>query len=150
MHITKPYDIILSVKYRPPDSSPIEFIDNFTAHIDHISRLSSSKTEFLFMGDFNIDLMNTKSFQVNNFVNLMYSRNCCANIIFPTRITSYSATLIDNIFGSDCHLLSGLIYSDISNHLPIFSFFESTVKQVIINDCNIMIIIDFSRQELTH
>ena len=88
------------------------------------------------MGDFKTDLLNTKSFQVNNFVNLMYSRNCCANIIFPTRITSYSTTLIDNIFGRDCHLLFGLKYSDISDHFPIFSFFESKVKQVIIKDCN--------------
>ena len=57
-------------------------------------------------------------------------------LFFQTRITSYSATLIENIFGSDCHLLSGLIYSDISDHLPILSFFESNVKQVIIHDCN--------------
>ena len=93
LHITKPYDIILSVIYRPPDSSHSEFIDNFTAYIDHISRLSSSKTEFLLMGDFNIDLLNAKSFQVNNFVNLMFSGNCCANIIFPNAhhfILSYS------------------------------------------------------------
>ena len=53
-------------------------------------------------------------------------------------LNSYCATLIDNIFGSNCHLLSGLIYSDISDYLPIFSFFESKVKQIIglINDCN--------------
>ena len=49
---------------------------------------------------------------------------------------SYCATLIDNSFGSNCHLLSGLIYSDISDYLPIFSLFESKVEQVIINDCN--------------
>ena len=66
----------------------------------------------------------------------MYLSNCCANIIFPTRITSDSATLIDNIFSSDCHLLSGLIYIDISDHFPIFSFFDLKAKQVIINDCN--------------
>ena len=40
----------------------------------------------------------------------------------PTRITEYSATIIDNIF---CNFfneksLCGILYNDISDHLPIF------------------------------
>jgi hypothetical protein len=45
-----------------------------------------------------------------------------------TRITSHSATLIDNIFTNQQHdnLKSGLLFSDISDHLPIFCIcFES-------------------------
>ena len=43
-------------------------------------------------------------------------------ITLPTRITSHSATLIDNIFSNDIdqYIFSGLILSDISDHLPIF------------------------------
>ena len=41
----------------------------------------------------------------------------------PTRITAHSATLIDNIFTNNATVSSknGLIISDISDHLPIYS-----------------------------
>ena len=41
----------------------------------------------------------------------------------PTRITSYSATLIDNILTNNInsHVVNGLLFTDISDHLPIFS-----------------------------
>jgi hypothetical protein len=40
----------------------------------------------------------------------------------PARITSKTATLIDKIFTNSIHKtqLSGILYSDISDHLPIF------------------------------
>ena len=41
----------------------------------------------------------------------------------PPRLTSYSATLIDNIF-TNCLLqngVNGIILNDISNHLPVFA-----------------------------
>ncbi len=43
-------------------------------------------------------------------------------ITLPTRITSHTATLIDGIFTnhSENYLCSGLLLSDISDHLPIF------------------------------
>ena len=41
----------------------------------------------------------------------------------PRRMTAHSATLIDNIFTNNTTVYSknGLIISDISDHLPIFS-----------------------------
>ena len=41
----------------------------------------------------------------------------------PTRITSYSATLIDNIFTNDSEFRakSGIIITDISDHPPVFT-----------------------------
>ena len=40
----------------------------------------------------------------------------------PTRITSNTATLIDNIFTNNIHncTTSGLLFNDLSDHLPIF------------------------------
>jgi len=40
----------------------------------------------------------------------------------PTRITKFSATLIDNIFVivTSCSLTNTIIYYDVSDHLPIF------------------------------
>ena len=41
----------------------------------------------------------------------------------PTRITSHTATLLDNIFANTFfdHSRSGLLITDISDHLPVFS-----------------------------
>ena len=46
-------------------------------------------------------------------------------ISLPTRITSHSATLIDNIFTNDIctNISSGVLFSSISDHLPAFAFF---------------------------
>ena len=41
----------------------------------------------------------------------------------PTRITSHTATLLDNIFANKFfdHSRSGLLIIDVSDHLPVFS-----------------------------
>ena len=56
---------------------------------------------------------------------IMYSNMFFPLITRPTRITSNSATLIDNIFTNnlDTYSFSGLLFADISDHLPIFGFF---------------------------
>lgn len=45
----------------------------------------------------------------------------------PTRITTHSATLIDNIFtnGIDEKITSGIIINDTSDHLPVFAAIQS-------------------------
>ena len=44
-------------------------------------------------------------------------------IMRPTRITSNTATLIDNIFTNNLNhvMFNGLLFTDISDHLPVFS-----------------------------
>ncbi len=45
----------------------------------------------------------------------------------PSRITSHSATLIDNIFTNnidDNSIFSGLLMNDITDHLPVFVMFD--------------------------
>ena len=53
-------------------------------------------------------------------------------ITHPTRITSHSATLIDNIFTNQLHdnMKCGLLFSDISDHLPIFCICLETRQTV--------------------
>lgn len=48
----------------------------------------------------------------------------------PTRITSHSATLIDNLFSNDPdnHKFSGILWFDISDHLPIFQITNCSLK----------------------
>ena len=77
------------------------------------------------MGDFNLNLMNYESHQqTSEFLDIMYSNMLLPLITRPTRIISYTATLIDNIFTNhlENYLFSGLLFTDISDHLPIFCF----------------------------
>ena len=84
-------------------------------------------------GDFNINLFNYDSNnQVNYFSDSIYSLGLFPLITKPTRITSHSATLIDNIFTNihDYVHMSGIIVCDISDHFPVF-----TCKKVITHTC---------------
>ena len=75
------------------------------------------------MGDFNVNLMNYhRNYLTGEFLDNIYSNSLCPLVNRPTRITSHSATLIDNILTSniDSHVVNGLLFTDISDHLPIF------------------------------
>lgn len=56
----------------------------------------------------------------------MYSMNLFPIITQPSKITSHSATLIDNIFTNiiDDKITSGLIINDITDHLPVFMIYD--------------------------
>ena len=67
-----------------------------------------------------------------NTIKPMYILIITMIITKPTRITSHSSTLIDNIFTNihDYAHMSGIIMCDISDHFPVF-----TCKQVITHTC---------------
>ena len=90
-----------------------------------MTRISKENKYIYLMGDFNLNLMNHESHQqTSEFLDIMYSNMLLPLITRPTRITSYTATLIDNIFTNhvENYLFSGLLFTDISDHLPIFCF----------------------------
>jgi hypothetical protein len=76
------------------------------------------------MGDFNLNLLNHQSRQfTGEFLDIMYANMFFPVITLPTRITSHTGHIfIDNIFTNhpDNYSFSGLLLSDISDHLPIF------------------------------
>ena len=59
---------------------------------------------------------------IGEFVDVTYANLFVPLILRPTRITSYSASLIDNIFANYfCNdIVSGLFFRDVSDH-PIFA-----------------------------
>ena len=90
---------------------------------DILVKLESERRDVYIMGDFNIDLLNYNTHcKTTDFLDLMFSFNMYPLISKPTRITSYKASLIDNIFTNTIHKskYSGLIYSDLSDHFPIY------------------------------
>ena len=75
------------------------------------------------MGDYNIDLLKYhENVRIQQFINSLCSNFCLPIISRPTRITRSTASLLDNIITNqfDIPVTSGIIYSDVSDHLPIF------------------------------
>ena len=98
VEILHPYgkNIIVGCLYRPPDAS----LNYFNRSVEDILTAISFENKLSYiMGDFNISILNSHSRQpTNEFINLMTSNSLYPLISKPTRITSSTATLIDNIF----------------------------------------------------
>ena len=122
VEIMRPHgkNIIVGCLYRPPDAS----LNDFNRSVEDIlSAISFENKLSYIMGDFNINILNSHSHQpTNEFINLMTSNSLYPLISKPTRITSSTATLIDNIFTNNLELKmnSGILYTDWSDHLPVF------------------------------
>jgi len=97
-----------------------------------MERTFSNINKILFIcGDYNIDLMNHDShYATDEFVNAL-CMSLFPSISRPSRITSHSATLIDNIFTNsiDQTNVSGLMISDITDHLPIFALYNDNYEK---------------------
>ena len=112
-------NIVVGSLYRPPNTSCVEFVSEYE---NLINKLKHADTHLILGMDHNSDLLkvsvhnSTQRFLEVNLDNGLYP---CINK--PTRLTSTSATLIDNIF-IDCKLLgrhsSRIKIDDISDNLP--------------------------------
>lgn len=114
-------NIIIGVTYRPPGTRINESLQKLNEILDRISK--EGKPCYL-MGDFNIDLLKYNTHTItNDFLDQMFSNTFSPLITRPTRITSHTATLIDNIFTNNVSLdtNNGLLFTDISDHLPVFT-----------------------------
>ena len=82
--------------------------------------------------DHNLDLLKTHQHpQTNEFLEVNLKRNLLPTISKPTRITTKSATLIDNIFLStrlQNTLESTIIINDMSDHLPCLVIIKNQRK----------------------
>ena len=99
---------------------------------ESLDKISSENKICFLMGDFNVNLMNYQHHQLTGqFLDGMYSNMFFPLITRPSRITSHTATLIDNIFVNNFfeRSRSGLIFTDISDHLPVFSIHSDTTLQ---------------------
>ena len=112
-------NIVIGNMYRPPDQD----MNVFNDFIDYVLRCATKNQKLVYlMGNFNINLLNEDVHPLtNDFVNVITSHSLYPSITKPTRITSRTATLIDNIFtNSKSKQTSGIIITDLSDHLPIF------------------------------
>ena len=88
-------NLIIGRVYRPPSANLHAFLESFQQLLDRVTR--DNKMCYI-MGDFNLDLLNTDLHSATNeFINALFSHFLYLLISRPTRLTSYSATLIDNL-----------------------------------------------------
>ena len=119
--------VMLGVIYRRPNTKVDDFM---LALSDVLNILRRKKCKCYVMGDFNLNLFSYDSnHDVQNFINCMYSHGFYNTINRPTRVTSHSATLIDNIFTNDLndYILNGILLTDLSDHYAPFNIIK-TVK----------------------
>ena len=86
-----------------------------------MEKLKSENKEIFLAGDFNIDLMKNELNSTSTFLNILTANLFVPHIIIPTRITSSSKTLIDNILSNSLNFssaISGVLSNTISDHLP--------------------------------
>ena len=89
------------------------------------------------LGDFNINLLDYKNNnEVKNFVDILQSNLIAPTINLPTRVSTQSSTLIDNMFISlfNTEIYAGNLLVRISNHMPqvliIYNEFEKRDKKI--------------------
>ena len=120
--MTQNKKIIVGIVYRPPSTN----ITTFTEHVMNIiDYLKVENKQYYIMGDFNINLTNYGSHtETQDYIDAIFQHSFIPLINKPTRITTTTATVIDNIYSNDIlgtnYQTHGIIYTDISDHLPIF------------------------------
>ena len=103
-------NIIVGCVYRPPNQDTAMFIDKFS---NILSLISKDNKHCSVMGDFNLNLLQyNHHVPSQEFIDSLFSHAFLPLISNPTRLTSYSATLIDNIFTNNLaqSVFSGIIY----------------------------------------
>jgi hypothetical protein len=120
--------------YKPPKDNSNA---NLTGFINEISpllqTLSHDNTTSIITGDFNIDLLKIHNRACyGEFFDTMLTNNFYPTITLPTRLSETSCTLIDNVFlkviKGNTQQSSGIIISDISDHLPYFASVDISVN----------------------
>lgn len=114
--------------YRPPEKNVREFCEE----LDRLLMTISVNNKLcILLGDWNLDVMkHDRHSSTAEFLVIMYSKMFFPLITHPTRITSHTATLLDNTFinSLDTFCASGVLFSDVSDHLPVFTFLSEKMN----------------------
>ena len=79
---------------------PYQQIEEFKLNLEYVlNKISNGKHPCFVAGDINIDLTKcSSSKQTAEYVDMLLLSNFIPTVIMPTRITSWSATLIDHVY----------------------------------------------------
>ena len=122
--------VIIGVIYRPPNSDVVQFTTRINVVLQKIKR--ENKKCFL-LGDHNLNLFNAdKHHPTSEFLENMSSCEYIPTINKPTSDSGHISSLIDNIYCNQItseSTLSGLLYTDVSVHYPIFHIENNYVDE---------------------
>jgi len=122
-------NIIIGVIYKPPDIDVNKFTENLEQTLKTITK---ERRPCYLMGDYNINLLkHNMHLPTTNFLDTLLTYGFYPLINKPTRITTQSVTLIDNILTNvhNLHTKSGIWVIDISDHLPVFVILQNTTNK---------------------
>ena len=105
-----------------------------------LENISKEQKSVFLHGDFNVNILTYNEHnQTNEFLDSFASNSFIPLILQPTRITSHSNILIDNIFSNviDPDIISGNLTATISDHLPQFSITANMFGTISGNNSNI-------------
>ena len=116
------HNVVVAVIYRPPNTDMKIFNEKVIYLLDVLKK---EKKICYLSGDFNIDCFKSEKHKgTADFLDIMYSHSYIPMITRPTRVTTKSASLIDNIYTNNLqgiqNTLSGLLTTDITDHFAIF------------------------------
>ena len=115
---SKKSNIVVGCVYKHPNMDVLDFNSLIN---QLLYKISKEQKQFFLLRDFNINLLNYNEHQpTNEFLDSLASNSIIPYILQPTRITSHSKTLIDNVFSNvfSFEAISGNITATISDHLP--------------------------------
>ena len=115
--------VIIGEIYRSPSGSVSSFMDILS---DTLQLLEKQNHDVVFMGDFNINLAHPLTSSAKDLLTLTSGSTLYPSITIPTRVTENTHSLIDNIFSTLSPLSASVIVSDMSDHFPLFTIFETS------------------------
>ena len=132
-------NIIVGCIYKHHTIDQIEFAKQL---IPLLEKTNKEKKPVFITGDFNIDLLKiNQDKNINKYFDSLTDNNFMPLITLPTRITSSTKTLIDNILHNQFtpNIQSGNLSVSISDHIPQFAIIPITNKNFLPKNHNIFI-----------
>lgn len=118
-------NIQFNCAYRMPSFNVETYFELLEQHIKKNAYNSHYNTINIFIGDFNIDLLDLQDENTNNYLNIMSKYGYTSYINEPTRVTDSSQTCIDHIFvnnrckNQNIKMKQFIWQNDTTDHYPI-------------------------------
>ena len=128
---------IVGVIYKHSSMDCTDFNSNYLNKL--LENISKEQKSIFLLGDFKVNLLNyCEHNPTKTCLDSLASNSFIPLILQPTRITSHSNTLIDNIFSNiiDPGTISGNLSATISDHLPQFAIIPIMLGNTASNKSN--------------
>ena len=129
--------------YRYPNGNTRHFVEDLDGALDKLAPYITS----ILTGHINIDIIKFENDENCNYLSTLLSHLYLQYITLPTRIMTFCATYVDHVFIKPARnksalvndIVCGLLYCDISYHLPCFVSLNPQRAQVMTEKPNIRI-----------